>query len=41
MLGVVDQWRELVNGFDIRQATVRTLQQAVQKQRSLLSIRNF
>jgi serine/threonine-protein kinase HipA len=41
MLGVVDQWRELVSEFDIRQATVRTLQQAVQKQRSGLSIRTF
>jgi serine/threonine-protein kinase HipA len=41
MLGVVDQWRELVSGFDIRQTTVRTLQQVVQKQRSRLSIRTF
>jgi serine/threonine-protein kinase HipA len=41
MLGVVDQWRHLVSGFDIRQATVRTLQQAVQKQKSRLSIRTF
>ena len=41
MLGVVDQWRELVSGFDIRLATVRTLQQVVQKQRSRLSIQIF
>ena len=41
MLGVVDQWRELVSEFDIRRTTVRTLQQAVQKQRSRLSIRTF
>jgi hypothetical protein len=37
MLGVVDQWRELVSGFDIRQPTAQAILQAVQKQRSRLA----
>ena len=37
MLGVVDQWRELVSGFDIRRPTAQAILQAVQKQRSHLA----
>jgi serine/threonine-protein kinase HipA len=37
MLSVVDQWRELVSGFDIRQSTAQAILQVVQKQRSRLA----
>jgi len=37
MLGVVDQWRELVSGFDIRQPTAQAILQSVQKQQSRLA----
>ena len=37
MLGVVDQWRELVSGFDIRRPTAQAILHAVQKQRSRLA----
>jgi hypothetical protein len=37
MLGVVDQWRELVSGFVIRRPTAQAILQAVQKQRSHLA----
>jgi serine/threonine-protein kinase HipA len=37
MLGVVDQWREMASGFDIRQPTAQAILQAVQKQRSSLA----
>jgi hypothetical protein len=37
MLGMVDQWRELVSGFDIRQPTAQAILQSVQKQQSRLA----
>ena len=37
MLDVVDQWRELVSGFDIRQRTAQAILQSVQKQQSRLA----
>jgi hypothetical protein len=37
MLGVVDEWADLISGFDIRRSTAQTLLQEVQKQRSRLS----
>jgi hypothetical protein len=37
MLGVMDQWADLISGFDIRRSTAQTLLQEVQKQRSRLS----
>jgi len=36
MLAVVEQWPDLISGFDIRQTTAQTILQAVQQQRSLL-----
>ena len=37
MLDVVDQWRELVSGFDTRQRTAQAILQSVQKQQSRLA----
>jgi hypothetical protein len=37
MLGVVDQWADLISGFDIRQSTAQAVLQAVQKQRSRMA----
>jgi serine/threonine-protein kinase HipA len=37
MLGVVDEWADLISGFDIRRATAQAILQAVQKQRSRLA----
>jgi serine/threonine-protein kinase HipA len=37
MLGVMDEWADLISGFDIRRSTAQTLLQEVQKQRSRLS----
>jgi len=37
MLGVVDQWADLISGFDIRQPTAQVILHTVQKQRSRLA----
>jgi hypothetical protein len=37
MLGVVDEWADLISGFDIRQSTAQAILQAVQKQWSRLA----
>ena len=37
MLGVVDEWADLISGFDIRRSTAQAIWQAVQKQRSRLA----
>ena len=37
MLSVVDQWADLISGFDIRRSTAQAILQAVLKQRSHLA----
>jgi hypothetical protein len=36
MLGVMDQWADLISGFDIRRSTAQAILQAVHIQASLL-----